>query len=203
MSVFDAVKQSVTTRQAAELFGIHVNSHGMAVCPFHQDRNPSMKVDERFYCFGCQATGDVIDFTARLFDLKPKDAAEKLAADFGISENHLTVPSTGSPKRIAITEQLARQKEIKAENVLADYYRILRRWFSDYAPRAPDNEIDQRFVEACQKLDYVEYLLDELATGDPAQRQALAAELWEGVMKLERRFAGRDRTDRAGGPDGR
>ena len=75
MSVFDAAKQSVTTQQAAELYGIHVNSHGMAVCPFNQDRNPSMKVDERFYCFGCQATGDVIDFTAKLFDLKPKDAA--------------------------------------------------------------------------------------------------------------------------------
>ena len=203
MSVFDAVKQSVTTRQAAELYGIHVNSHGMAVCPFHQDRNPSMKVDERFYCFGCQATGDVIDFTAKLFDLKPKDAAEKLAADFFVSENHLAVPATGSPKRIAIAEQLARQKEIRVENVLADYYRILRRWFSGYAPRAPDDEIDQRFVEACQKLDYVEYLLDELVAGDPAQRQALAAELWEGVMKLERRFTDKDRTDRADGPDGR
>ena len=74
MSVFDAVKQSVTTRQAAELYGIHVNSHGMAVCPFHQGKTPSLKVDDRFYCFGCQVTGDVIDFTARLFDLKPKDA---------------------------------------------------------------------------------------------------------------------------------
>lgn len=203
MSVFDAIKQSVTTRQAAELYGIHVNSHGMAVCPFHRDRNPSMKVDERFYCFGCQATGDVIDFTAKLFDLKPKDAAEKLAADFGIPEKQLAAPPKGAPKRIAIAEQLARQKEIRVENVLADYYRILRRWFSDYAPRAPNDEIDQRFVEACQKLDYVEYLLDELAVGDPAQRQALAAELWEGVMKLERRFADKGRTDRADEPDGR
>ena len=115
----------------------------------------------------------------------------------------MAAPTKGVPKRIAIAEQLARQKAIKVENVLADYYRILRRWFSDYAPRAPDDEIDQRFVEACQKLDYVEYLLDELAVGDPAQRQALAAERWEGVMKLERRFADRDRADRADGPDGR
>ena len=203
MSVFDAVKQSVSTRQAAELYGIHVNSHSMAVCPFHQDRNPSMKVDERYYCFGCQASGDVIDFTAKLFDIKPKEAAEKLAADFGISEKQLAAPTNDAPKRIAIAEQLARQKEIKVENVLADYYRILRRWFSDYAPRAPDDEIDQRFIEACQKLDYVEYLLDELAAGDSAQRQALAAELWEGVMKLERRFADKGRTDRADEPDGR
>jgi len=86
MSVFDAVKQSVTTRQAAELYGIHVNSHDMAVCPFHQDKNPSMKMDERFSCFGCQATGDVIDFTARLFDLKPKDAAVSEPVEISHSE---------------------------------------------------------------------------------------------------------------------
>ena len=47
------IKQSITTRQAAENFGIPVNSHGMAVCPFHDDHNPSMKVDDNFYCFGC------------------------------------------------------------------------------------------------------------------------------------------------------
>ena len=42
------IKQSVTTRQAAESYGIHVDSHGMAICPFHDDRRPSMKVDETF-----------------------------------------------------------------------------------------------------------------------------------------------------------
>ncbi|MCD7751956.1 MAG: CHC2 zinc finger domain-containing protein, partial [Lachnospiraceae bacterium] len=69
MNVFEAVKQSVTTRQAAEAYGIRVNRNGMCVCPFHDDRTPSMKVDQRFHCFGCQADGDVIDFTAKLFDM--------------------------------------------------------------------------------------------------------------------------------------
>ena len=45
MNVFEAVKGNVTTRQAAEMYGIHVNRNGMAVCPFHNDKNPSMKVD--------------------------------------------------------------------------------------------------------------------------------------------------------------
>lgn len=79
------IKQSITTRQAAENFGIPVNSHGMAVCPFHDDHNPSMKVDDNFYCFGCGATGDVITFTSRLFGISPASAARKLAMDFGIS----------------------------------------------------------------------------------------------------------------------
>ena len=62
MNVFEAVKQSVTTRQAAEHYGIRVNRNGMACCPFHNDKTPSMKLDKRFHCFGCGADGDVIDF---------------------------------------------------------------------------------------------------------------------------------------------
>lgn len=84
MNVFEVVKEAVTTRQAAENYGIRVNRNGMCICPFHNDKNPSMKVDKRFHCFGCQADGDVIDFTAKLFGLSVKEAALKLAADFGI-----------------------------------------------------------------------------------------------------------------------
>ena len=75
MNVFEAVKQSVTTRQAAEHYGILVGRNGMCVCPFHDDKNPSMKVDRRFHCFGCQADGDVIDFVSRLENVSPREAA--------------------------------------------------------------------------------------------------------------------------------
>ena len=88
MNVFEAVKQTVTTRQAAECYGIYVNRAGKANCPFHNDRTPSMKVDKRFHCFGCGADGDVIDFTAQLYGLDAKSAAEKLAADFQIPYTH-------------------------------------------------------------------------------------------------------------------
>ncbi len=85
MNVFEAVKEAVTTRQVAETYGIPVRRNGMCLCPFHNDKNPSMKVDRRFHCFGCQADGDVIDFTAKLFGLSVKETALKLAADFGVS----------------------------------------------------------------------------------------------------------------------
>ena len=78
MNVFEAVKQNLTTRQAAELYGIPVNRHGMAVCLFHNDKDPSMKVDKRFHCFACQADGDAVDFVSRLFGLPSKAAAMKL-----------------------------------------------------------------------------------------------------------------------------
>ncbi len=85
MNVFEAVKQSVTTRQAAEFYGFRVNRAGMIACPFHNDRTPSMKVDKRFHCFGCGADGDAVDFVSRLFELPSKEAAMKLADDFGIA----------------------------------------------------------------------------------------------------------------------
>ena len=84
MNVFEVVKQSATTRQAAECYGFHVNRTGKIICPFHNDKNPSMKVDNRFHCFGCGADGDVIDFVSKLYGVGSLQAAKKLATDFGI-----------------------------------------------------------------------------------------------------------------------
>ena len=81
MKLFEAVKEAVTARSAAEYYGIKVGRNGMAVCPFHPDKNPSMKLDKRYHCFACQADGDVIDFVAKYFNLSVKESAEKLAVD--------------------------------------------------------------------------------------------------------------------------
>ena len=85
MDIFVTVMAAVTVSQAAEHYGLQDNRNGMTCSPFHDDRHPSMKLNERyFYCFGCGATGDVIDLVAKLFDLSSYEAAKKLAHDFGI-----------------------------------------------------------------------------------------------------------------------
>ena len=85
MTWFELIKQVVRIPEAAAYYGLHVSRNGMACCPFHDDRHPSMKLNERyFYCFGCGATGDVIDLVAKLFGLSSYEAAKKLAHDFGI-----------------------------------------------------------------------------------------------------------------------
>ena len=106
MNVFEAVKPNISTRQAAEMYGIKVNRNGMAVCPFHNDKNPSMKVDKRFHCFACQADGDVIDFVSRLCGLPCKEAAMKLADDFGISYDSRHKPTVRPHIREPTAEQL-------------------------------------------------------------------------------------------------
>ena len=86
MRIFEIVKENVNLREAAELYGIDVNRYSKALCPFHNDRHPSLYVaDDHFYCFACREHGDVIDFVGRLFQLSPYNAARKLMADFHLS----------------------------------------------------------------------------------------------------------------------
>lgn len=54
MRIFEIVKGNVNLREAAERYGIDVNRYGKALCPFHNDRHPSLYVaDDHYYCFAC------------------------------------------------------------------------------------------------------------------------------------------------------
>ena len=187
-NVFEAVKQSVSTRDAAAFYGIEVKRNGMACCPFHDDKNPSMKLNEEyFYCFGCGATGDVIDFTAKLFDLSPKEAAEKLAQDFG-----LIYDSQAPPRRRYVRQkteaQQFREDRQRCYRVLSDYYYLLKKWEADNSPRTSEEEPHPRFVEAIQKKTYVEYLLDLFLYESEEEQKAWIAEHTAEITHLERRL---------------
>ena len=185
-SVFEVVKQSVTAREAAELYGIAVGRGGMACCPFHDDRHPSMKVDTRFHCFGCGADGDVIDFTARFYDLSPKEAAEKLAQDFGLSYD-----SKAPPRRSYVRQkseaQVRKEKREHGWRVLTDYYHLLRKWEADYSPKTADEDPHPRFLEAVQKKDYMGYLLDTFLDSSTEEQDQWIAEHTAEISAIEGR----------------
>ena len=185
-SVFEVVKQSVTVREAAELYGIAVGRGGMACCPFHDDRHPSMKVDTRFHCFGCGADGDVIDFTARLYDLSPKEAAEKLAQDFGLSYDN-KAPPRRSYVRQKSEAQVRKEKREHGWRVLTDYYHLLRKWEADYSPKMPDEDPHPRFLEAIQKKDYMGYLLDTFLDSSTEEQDQWIAEHTAEISAIEGR----------------
>ena len=84
----------MTARQAAEHYGIKVKGNGMACCPFHKDRHPSMKADKIYHCFACGVGGDAIDFTARLFGISQYEAAKKMIEDFGLDIKSKTETNT-------------------------------------------------------------------------------------------------------------
>lgn len=186
-NVFAVVKQSVSTRDAATMYGIEIRRNGMACCPFHDDKNPSMKVDYRFHCFGCGADGDVIDFAARLYNLSPKEAAQKLAQDF-----RLIYDSQAPPRRNYVRQKSEAQK-FKEEwqhcfHVLSEYYHLLKKWEVDNVPKTPEEEPYPRFMEAVQKKAYIEYLLDLLLYDSEKEQKAWIAAHKSKITQLERRL---------------
>ena len=171
MRIFEIVKENVNLREAAELYGIDVNRYGKALCPFHNDRNPSLYVaDDHYYCFACGEHGDVIDFAGRLFQLSLYDAARKLMADFHLSPDKPPSAAALHAKRIRTEAQQLRENERLCFSILSDYAHVLRDWKVRYAPQSPAEAPDERFVEACHKLDEVEYYLDILTSGNSYER---------------------------------
>lgn len=139
MNLFETVKAAVTPRMAAERYGRPIQQGNMVCCPFHADRTPSMKLNEDyFYCFGCGATGDVIDLVAKLFNLSSYDAAKKLAYDFGIDPDK--PPAAAALRKPQYPLAKAFQKEtLHCQLVLCDYLHLLERWKVQYAPKTPDD----------------------------------------------------------------
>ena len=179
MTIHETIKAAVTVRQAAEHYGLKVNRNGMVCCPFHNDRHPSLKLNEDyFFCFGCGAKGDVIDFVARLFELSNYEAAQRLAEDFGISiEPEQAAAAPLKSKRPYIRQ--FREDEMLCFRVLTDYLHLLEDWKVRYAPKTPEEALDDRFVEACQMHCYIEYMADVLTVGDLEERVALVDKLMQ------------------------
>ena len=176
MNLFENIKATVTVRQAAEHYGLKVSRNNMVCCPFHNDRHPSLKLNEDyFYCFGCGATGAVVDFTARLLGLSAYESAQRLAADFGLDISRPSVVAQVKKYRPRVNQ--LKQDELFCMNVLSGYLHLLEDWKERYAPETPENEPDERFVEACHKLEYVEYLNDLLLMSDQEERADTVKEL--------------------------
>ena len=200
--IVDIVSQYVNLKKkGANYFGL---------CPFHNEKSPSFSVSpskQMYYCFGCGATGDAVDLTAKLFGIGLREAAVKLAEDFGLNYDSRQKPSV----RPRIREPTPEQKYQKGENhcykVLTDYFHLLREWEKKYAPKQPDEEWNPLFAEALYKKNYIEYLLDILLYGSLEERKALVAEQRKEVLKLEQRIAGhtaehdRGRSQRKSGLD--
>ena len=188
MDLFTQIKTAVSVKEAAEYYGLEVNRGSMTRCPFHADRTPSMKLNEDyFYCFGCGTTDDVIDFVARLFGLSSYEAAKKLAYDFGIDPDK--PPAAMALKKPYPLARAFRNDEMYCQRVLCDYLHLLERWKVEYAPQSPEDDPDDRFVEACHMIGYVDYLLDVLMFAELERRVQVVDMLLDGtITALEQRL---------------
>ena len=183
VNLFQTVKAAVTVRQATALYGLPVTPNGMVCCPFHEDHTPSMKLnDTYYYCFGCGATGDVIDLTARLFDLSSLQAARKLAQDFGFGPDKPPSGAVALSKPLTATFNAQQEDIAYCLRVLHDYRDALVKWRTEFAPHSPAEALDDRFVEALHMLPVVDNLIDCLAFGPASKKTDAAKRLLAGQL---------------------
>lgn len=179
MNIFQEMKERVTARQVAERYGLKVSRNGMARCPFHNDKHPSMKIDQNYYCFACGAKGDAVNYVAVLFGLSQFEAAKKINDDFSLG---ISIENTGirrkqnsgvrEKEKIPTKEERIQfvQKKIggwvkDAVNVLLRYLRWMEFWKEFYKPESMEAEWNPLFVEALQNESKISYLVDMMMFG--------------------------------------
>ena len=172
MMIYEKAKRLVTAREAAEHYGLTVNRYGMALCPFHDDHNPSMKLDDRFHCFGCGEDGDVIDFTAKFFNLMLPEAAEKLLADFG---NGVELPYTPAPPKPPDSAQHCHDVLLQMEVQLHRQKRLT-------APQTMDDPITTEYAKNCQMYAFIVGLADLLSDGTEQEKAEAISYFTNGVL---------------------
>lgn len=164
MNLFKIVKESVTVKQTAALYGLPVTTTWMTRCPFHEDHTPSMKLnDTYYYCFGCGATGDVIDLTAQLFGLSSFQAARKLTQDFGLSPDK---PPSGA---VALPKPAAASSDTQQEEI----FYCLRVLHESVLKKLEDAKLQREYEEALAVLERIPpEVLEEYAKPKASHRTA-------------------------------
>ena len=192
MNLFETVRTNVKAVDVVLMAGFQPNRSKMICCPFYNDKHPSMKVDRRYFCFGCGAKGDAVDFVANYYGLSLKEAAEKIASDFGLTYD-ITGYSEGVRKPITAKRseyQIWAEKKRELFAHLSRLHEQLREMKIEYAPKdREDSEWSPLFVMAAKELTYVEYLYDYCmfeATEDELKRKI--DEITKEMEKIEKRM---------------
>ena len=192
MNLFETVRTNVKAIDVVLMTGFQPNRSKMICCPFHNDKHPSMKVDRRYFCFGCGVKGDAVDFVANYYGLSLKEAAEKIISDFGLTYNN-TGYAEGVRKPIAAKRseyQIWAEKKQELFAHLSRLHEQLREMKMRYAPKdREDSEWSPLFVMAAKELTYVEYLYDYCmfeATEEELKRKI--DEITKEMEKIEKRM---------------
>ncbi len=188
-SLFTDVKERLNLRDVAKYYGLDVNRGGFTSCLFHNERTPSMKLyDSHYHCFGCGKHGDVIDLTARLFNLTPLESARKLASDFGIITDERT-----SGRKPTIKEKMTyysySAQEQRVYRILKDYCDYLKKCRIEFAPKNIGEELHPLFVNALTETDKFEYYRDIFISGSKDERKAFVSDFSGVLSEIERGFS--------------
>ena len=165
--IADIIKSTLSMQDIAARYGFELDRGNFICCPFHSDKTASLKIYKEtgrgFHCFGCGAGGSIIDFVMLLFNLNFQQAIVRINADFGLGL------SDEKPDRRAMErfrrERAAKERELQAYRDEYDQkvteYRRLWLTLNHKAPTDPDGVPDAEWVEAVNRLPYLDYYFEQ------------------------------------------
>ena len=185
MSIFSEVKEYVTARQVAEGYGLQVRKNGLACCPFHDDKHPSMKIDKNYHCFACGAGGDAIDYVSRMFGLSQYEAACKLIEDFRLPVASKNCTELSRQEKEHIRRERAEQERIvqikerfqrwcdHTIDLLKDSLTQIQEVSIFLIGKLPDIIFCDEYAHMLHAEPLVNHWLDILCMGDVEEKQEL------------------------------
>ena len=155
---YQKLKEKVSVRDYAESIGYEISGNGMIRCPFHNDRTPSMKIDESHYhCFGCGAHGDVIGFVAELYGISNCAAAKRIMDEFGLDSDDYSRSDNPPP-----TKKKESLREWRNNTVAYYIYleKAMKKCIDEYKPKESDETLHPMFAYSVKNIGYIGYIID-------------------------------------------
>ena len=204
--LFRRAKDSLDIKEVARAYGLYIDHSGKALCPFHQDRHPSLSFKgQMFKCFSCNTGGDVFTLAGKLLGIsKPIDVLKQLNIDFGLGLE-LNQSKHTIEDRIKAQEQRKERERIESLNrAFADwvkqalitctsYAKLLREWQMTYAPKSEGQQLHPLYEESLLNLTRIEYLCECLAMGDRTEQESFYKLCRNEVKAIEQRIRELDR----------
>ena len=158
MNKFAELKSLVDIQRVAQHYGVKLNRHGKAFCPFHSEKIPSFSIHKEkniFKCFSCGKSGSIIDLVSHMFGLNALDASKKINNDFNLRLDFEKFDSRqiSDYKRKKELEEQFNNWIKDAEDLLCEYYKYLRFYCED-------------LEEIYHNIDKIGYYLDLLINAD-------------------------------------
>lgn len=198
--LFGQAKDRLDIRETAQHYGLDINRHGKACCPFHNDKHPSLSFKGQFFkCFSCGVGGDVFKLVGQLTGVsKPIDVLKMLNADFCLG---LDLDRKQDRRELMAAQDRLKQRERQRalqqafddwlRNALitcTSYAKLLRDWRLQYAPKAEGEPFHPLFEESLSQLTRTEYLCYCLTYGLKQEQQEFYKNCRKEVEAIEQRI---------------
>jgi len=129
MTDISSKNENTDILQAIQISGVVMEKHGkdwFGLCPFHAEKTPSFTANDQkqmFYCFGCGAGGDVIEYVMRFYKLDFTTALKHLGLDGEVE----TTAKARAERRRYRHKQMRAAREKRLHEIMTEFNNVFYR----------------------------------------------------------------------------